>query len=203
MSIVASLPLHVSPSVRKALGELSTLLEDYHYSQHARESICAYVAREGTVTGAPGLDAEDEADASWVFENELEPVPFDSEAWDRDQGVIFDVELLIAGNHPWPLVQDQDDDRTRPDFDASRRAIAASDPLPAELPESFRLPSEWNDEPLPPIRGGSDEAEPFEPGPDDLADYAAWSEELDRRRRTIAYLDGFNAVRNDAQEIPA
>ncbi len=156
MSIVASLPLHVSPSVRKALGELSTLLEDYHYSQHARESICAYVAREGTVTGAPGLDAEDEADASWVFENELEPVPFDSEAWDRDQGVIFDVELLIAGNHPWPLVQDQDDDRTAPDFDASRRAIAASDPIP----------------PLPPTSGGAPDDEPeFTPSPADWEDY--------------------------------
>jgi hypothetical protein len=37
MSIVsrASIPLHVSPSVRRALGELATLLRDYRYSEHA------------------------------------------------------------------------------------------------------------------------------------------------------------------------
>src|SRR4051812_20892025 len=79
-----AVPFHASPSVRKALGELATLLEDYRYSQHARESICAHVAREGTVTGAPGLEAEDEADASMVYEAELTPVPFDSPAWDDE-----------------------------------------------------------------------------------------------------------------------
>jgi hypothetical protein len=43
----------------------------------------------------------------------------------------------------------------------------------------------------------------FTPGPDDLADYGRWAEELEARRRTAAYLDGFNDQRQDWSEVPA
>jgi hypothetical protein len=45
-----------------------------------------------------------------VFEQEQEPVPFDSPAWDRED-VILDVEMLEAGVHPWPIPTFGDDDR--------------------------------------------------------------------------------------------
>ena len=54
-------------SDRRAQGD------DYGYHPHAREAICSYVAREGTVAGAPGLDPGDEADAEIVFEGFVEP----------------------------------------------------------------------------------------------------------------------------------
>lgn len=72
------------------------------------------------------------------------------------------------------------------DFDAAMERLEEEDPIPAEIPENFRTPEEWDDGPfpaeppdgwegsaaagwasLPPIRGGS----PFEPSPDDWADY--------------------------------
>jgi hypothetical protein len=104
----------VSPSTRKALEALATLLLDYHYSGHAIGRIAAYAAANGTPTGCPYLDREDEEDANMVFEREQEPVSFDSECWGRDTSVIFDVPLLTEGRHPWPIVGGPDDDREHP-----------------------------------------------------------------------------------------
>jgi hypothetical protein len=39
---------------------------------------------------------------------------------------------------------------------------------------------------LPPIAGGSPDAEPFEPSPADWEDYARWSTDLDSRRRQVS-----------------
>jgi hypothetical protein len=156
----ASIPLHVSPSVRKALGELATLLRDYHYSEHAVGRIVAHTAREGTPTGCPELDREDEQDASEVFVAELEPVGLDSPAWDVDAGAVYlDVDLIVRGEHPFPIDPDADDTGEFPP--SPLEAIAAA---------------------LPPVAGGSPEAERYEPTPEDLADLARWSEDLERRR---------------------
>src|SRR5438270_568584 len=76
MSHCAAIAMDVNPSVRKAAGELATLLDDYHYSPHARDRIVRYTIANGTPSGCPELDREDEADASMGFEAELEPVPF-------------------------------------------------------------------------------------------------------------------------------
>jgi hypothetical protein len=172
-----TIPLHVSPSVRKALRELDTLLEDYHYSPHARGQIVAHTAREGTPTGCAYLDREDEADASMVFESELEPVPYDSDVWDRDTGVLFDAAMLAEGNHPWPLVQDCSDDRTIP---------PDADLLPPELdPDDDDGDLVVETIVVRPVCGGSEEAEPYEPTAEDLRDYSAWSAELDARRNAV------------------
>jgi hypothetical protein len=192
VSIVAtpSIRLYVSPSVRRALGVLATLLEDCHYSRHARESICGHVAREGTLAGAPGLDPGDEADAEMVFVAELESAPFDSEAWDRDQGVLFDAEMLAEGTHPWPIPAVGDDDRTIPP-DAELEDYAAWDARQERLMEEIRA--------LRPISGGAPvDGPPYDPTPEDLADFAAWSDAVAMRRWYDEHpLSEFNAVRND------
>jgi hypothetical protein len=65
-------------------------------------------AANGTPTGCPELDREDEHDAEMVFIEGLEPVSFESEAWDRDRGVLFDAELLSLEQHPWPVPASDD-----------------------------------------------------------------------------------------------
>jgi hypothetical protein len=102
--------LYVSPSTRKALEALATLLLDYHYSAHAIGRITAYAAANGTPSGSIYLDREDEEDACMVFEQEQEPVPYDHESWGRED-VFLDVELLAQGVHPWPIPAFGDDDR--------------------------------------------------------------------------------------------
>jgi hypothetical protein len=147
----------VNPVIRRALGELSTLLEDYHYSQHARERIVAYTAREGTPTGCPELDPEDDHDAEMVFVAELPEIPFDSPAWDRED-VFLDVRMLAAGVHPLPFGDGPDAPDADPQF---------AFPGIAPLAERLALPS---------ISGGA-------PGhvytDQDHADHMAWLDSLD------------------------
>src|SRR5262245_12448065 len=115
------IPLYVSPSVGHALEQLGVLLDDYHYSPHARGRILSYAAAHGTPTGCADLDREDEADATEVFVAELGPVDSDSPAWARED-VFLDAELLAAGTHPWPLgPMVGDDDRTGPSAADERR----------------------------------------------------------------------------------
>jgi hypothetical protein len=98
------------------------------------------------------IDPEDEAAAEEAFVSALPAVAGDSEAWD-DPSVFLDVELLAAGRHPLPFGPE-------PEGDIRDFAAAALEDLP-----------------LPSISGGAPE-----PSPEDLADYHAWSEDLDRRR---------------------
>jgi hypothetical protein len=138
------------------VAALAEWLRDRHYSAHAADSILGHVAATGCLASAAYLDREDEAEASEVFIDALPEVAGDGPAWDRED-VFLDAEMLAAGNHPWPIPAAGDDDRAGPDdFD---RAMMALEDLPL------------------PISGGAPE-----PSPEDLADYHAWSEDLDRRR---------------------
>jgi hypothetical protein len=133
-----AIPLYVSPSVRGALEQLGVLLDDYHYSPHCRGRILAFTAANGTPSGCPELDREDEADASMVFEESLEPIPFDDEAWDKYEDMVMDARLLASNEHPFPIPAQGDDDRA---FDAAMEADDAAMPLPA-IPDD-RDPRDW------------------------------------------------------------
>jgi hypothetical protein len=163
--------LYVSPSTRKALEALATLLLDYHYSAHAIGRIAAYAAANGTPTGCAYLDREDEADATEVFVAELGPVDYDSPAWARED-VFLDVELLAAGTHPAPFGE--------PDLATLISHEAPDGPAVARKLMDAGL--------LPPLAGGApdDEWPAFTPTAEDLADYAAWAEECDRREELRA-----------------
>jgi hypothetical protein len=204
-----------------ALRALYDHLVDVHYSFHAAEQIVAHTAEEGTPTGCPYLDREDEGAATEVFISALPDVPADDPAWD-DPAVILDTELLLGDEHPFPL-SDPDE---------------GSPPIPDPLPDPFKAPEEWNDEPFPadpetgdyppipgldpeppagwtgdasvgwvmlsPISGGGFDDEPeFTPSASDWDSYRQWSEYLDRRRATAEYLDRFNRERQDHTEVPA
>jgi hypothetical protein len=180
----ASIAKDVNPQIARAAAEVGLLLDDYHYSPHARDRIVRYTIAHGTPSGCPELDREDESDACLVFESELEPVPYDSPAWERDTSVILDAAMLADGSHPFPIPTVGDDDRTEPD-DFAAAALEDLDIMP--------------------ISGGApdgDEAEPFEPTAEDLADFGKWSEELDRRREMLSWYErnpirSFNADRLD------
>jgi hypothetical protein len=149
--------MDVNPSVRKAVGELATLLDEYGYSPCAREAIVRYTVANGTPSGCPALDREDEHDASMVFEAELEPVPFDSPAWDRDGGVYLDVALLAENRHPTPFPAEP------PDVGYGQA------PDESWFHPHRHSPNGANG--LPPVRGGSEEAGRFEPSEQDWRDY--------------------------------
>jgi hypothetical protein len=108
----------------KPLGALGEWLLDNHYSQHAAEAIVGHTAAEGTPTGSPYLDREDEPTASEVFVEAMEAVPFDDPAWgdpgpgDSDRSVpagaaIVPTELLdlapICGGGPEPFEPSEGD----------------------------------------------------------------------------------------------
>jgi hypothetical protein len=180
MPSIPGIPFDVNPHVAQALVELSILMDDYHYSQHAREQILAYTAAHGTPSGCACLDREDEADASMVFEESLPIVPWDSPAWDRETDTItLDVPMLEAGVHPFPLLDPSD-------WPAEATLIAH------EAPDGRHVVAKMlANGVLPPISGGCDECydgpdaevdDPYEPTAEDLADLADWSERLDRER---------------------
>jgi hypothetical protein len=226
MSYSGTIPMDVNPSVRKAVGELTTLLSEYGYTPHMTASICAYVAREGTVTGAPGLDAADEADASMVFEAELEPVDYDIPAWERDRSVTIDVELAARGEHPFPFDPDSVTTGEFPpvviepaEADAPDASPHATFPGTSTLAErrasngrimatatligaALALPSACHRLAFPATEPAV-EAARFEPSEADWEDYRHWSEELERLQDMRDFyaahpLSEFNALRDDA-----
>jgi hypothetical protein len=148
MAYSAQVRLDVNPQVAAALEQLGILLDEYGYSAFAKARIWAWTVANGTPTGCRYLDREDESDATDVFVASLPEVPFDSPAWDRDTSVIFDVEMLVEDNHPWPIPTVGDDDRTIP---------PDADLVPPEVLELAELG-------LAPIGGGSPEPEPAAPG---------------------------------------
>jgi hypothetical protein len=87
------LPLDRNPALRPGIDALSFWLAEQRYSTHAIGRILAHAATEGTPTGSPYLDPEDEAGATDAFVDALAPVPCDSLAWD-DPGVYLDAESI-------------------------------------------------------------------------------------------------------------
>jgi hypothetical protein len=186
--------LHRNPQLAPGLSALAAFLIDQHYSSHAIGRIEAYVATHGTLAGSM-IEPEDEAGAEEAFVSALPELPADSEAWDRDTGVIFCTEWLADGSHPFPIPVIGDDDRTIP---------PDADLLPPELdPDDDDADIEAIGrflQSLPPIAGGA--PAPYEPTPEDLADMAAWSEDLERRREMLSWYErnpirSFNADRLD------
>jgi hypothetical protein len=154
-STAPSIPCYRNPAYRPGLAALVGWLLDHSYSSHAIGRIEAHVATTGTLAGSM-IEPEDEAGAEEAFTAALPAVDLDSDAWDRDTGVLFDVAMLAEGNHPWPIVGGPDDDR---DFDA---AMAALEDLPTA--------NGWT--PLPPVSGGA-------PLDGDRADFESWLDSVD------------------------
>lgn len=154
-----TLPIYLNPALRPGLDALDWWLADAHYSQHARERIVSFAAAEGTLTGSPYLEAEDEADATDTFIGALPAVAGDNPAWD-DQTVILDARLLADGNHPWPIpIVSDDDDRTiPPELDPEEEETGEFGPPPGIDPE------------------------PYEPTEEDMAELRRWELETEGRR---------------------
>jgi hypothetical protein len=186
---IPSIKFDVNTHVREALVQLSILLDDYCYSQHAKERILAYTALHGTPSCCPELDVEDEHDAELIFTAELPAIPYEDAAWDDDGSVLLDVPMLLAGVHPFPVM----------------------DPSEAELishesPDGPVVARKMIDAgTLPPIAGG---APTYEPDELDWREYSAWSRHLEELRdieREREWwrrnsLERFNEQRTDGRE---
>jgi hypothetical protein len=112
--LVPGVPLHRNPTFRPALAALVAFLMERGYTSTAIGKVFDFAATQGTLAGCEWLDPEDEAAAEEAFVDALPALDPASEAWDRDTSVIFDVEMLAEGNHPWPIPAVGDDDRTVP-----------------------------------------------------------------------------------------
>lgn len=155
-----------NPQFKPGLDALVLFLMERDYTTLARWHIYDHVAVHGTMAGCAYLDPADEAAAEEAFVDALPALPLDSDAWDRDESVIFDAELLAAGNHPWPIpVVSADDDRLGPDDEwPNLDSLAAAAAL--------------EDLALPPIAGGAPERTD-----DDIdreaRDHAEWLQQVD------------------------
>jgi hypothetical protein len=163
-----SVPLHRNPSLRPGLAALVEWLTEGDYTAHAIGRILDHTAVEGTPTGAPCLDPADEYGASSVFCDALDLVPYSADAWSFDD-VYLDARMLADGVHPFPFGPEPDS-ADAPDAPRWSRSAA--------LGELLRTGSVRA---LPPLGGGSPEAEPFEPSQADWDCYSQWARELEAR----------------------
>jgi len=158
--------LATGPVHPAALGALQSWLRDNHYSVHAIDAVIAHAAEEGTPTGSPYLDPEDEAAATEAFVAAMPAVSGCSNDWD-DPSIYLDVDTLLEAGRP----RIPTDALVPPELDPEPYA-------PTEEEELFAAAFAAADaEPgLPPIVGGA----PFVPGDLDWAEYRAWCDRLDR-----------------------
>jgi hypothetical protein len=188
-----SVPFDRNPQLKPGLAALVTWLIDASYSSHAIGRIQRYVAVHGTLAGSI-VEPEDEAGAEEAFTGAIEPVPLDSDAWDRED-VFMDAGLLWRGEHPLPFGPEPDGDPDAPDANPHLR-------FPGNLSLALRRA-------VPPISGGA-------PLDGDRADFEAWLEQVDRpyppdddRAAEVRAwynrhpLSEFNAIRDDATERPS
>jgi hypothetical protein len=159
----------VSPSLSAAIGALGRHLDAAGYTPYSRDRIVAAAVASGTPTACDDLCDEDEAEANEVWVENLPEVPYSSSAWDADQSVPLDVELLSMGVHPFPVADEPPDGPDAPDYGMSRSAALG------ELIRCGHISA------LPPISGGSPDAGSFQPSQSDWDDYAAWSRTLEAR----------------------
>lgn len=145
MASVAIMARAIQP---EPLAALQAWLMDQHYSQHATEQIVAWTEFEGTPTGSPYLDREDEATANEVFIEAMPLVRHTSNDWD-DAGIWIDLDTLLEAGRP--------------------AGIPVEDLVPPELDpeEDAAIVAGWGESP-------SIDPEPYEPTPEDELAYAAW-----------------------------
>jgi hypothetical protein len=76
-----TVPSTTGPVHPAAFVALERWLRENHYSEHAIDQLVAHAHAEGTPTGSPYLDREDEAAASEVFVEAMPAVPYGSPLW--------------------------------------------------------------------------------------------------------------------------
>jgi hypothetical protein len=154
-------------SLGNAPHALAAWLLAADYSAHCRERIVSYASAEGTLTGCPELDREDEATATEVWVEALPAVPQTGREWcDPMEWTLPEAELEAIDAELFAAECDR------------RDAVDA----PGDRPWITLMMSESSG--LPPISGGA--PEPFTPSAEDWADYHGWSEDLERRRRQVS-----------------
>jgi hypothetical protein len=143
-----SVPYYRNPTFRPGLAALVELLMGRNYSSHAIGRIFDFVACNGTLEGSL-VEEEDMADAEAAFVDALPAIPYDNEVWGED-----------PEDHP-------------DDADRTTKPVDDEGPFPIEPPDDWPGSSHAGWVMLPPIRGGSEEAEPFEPSPAEWAQACA------------------------------
>ena len=145
----------VDPSTRLALANLrSHLVAEGDYSPRAITAIIAHVAAEGTVYDAPYLYPAEVDILTEVYTRGFVEVPYDDPAWGHLDGI----DAVV------PPAPDE--------------AYATGDAYWAEMMAAGILRS-----PLPPIAGGSIDPEPFQPTPEDWAEYGRIFDQADAAAR--------------------
>jgi hypothetical protein len=130
-----------------AMPALWSWLVDHHYSLHAVERIVAHTLAEGTPTGAPELDREDEELATEVWIEAMPRVPMAARDWDGriPAGIVFvtDAEAEAPLCEAWDRLHEEEMRR----LDEGRPAAEA----PAWEPSDDDIA--WLNE-CPPVCGG-------------------------------------------------
>lgn len=137
------------------LEALAAWMLSQNYSQHCRETVVMHTSREGTPSGCPELDPEDEATATEVFVDALPAGHPSDPAWDRPAVA---AGALATGCLVPPELED---DAERVDWILSA--------WEAQHEETLRS--------LAAAPGPSGEPAPYEPTAEDLADYERWLRE--------------------------
>jgi hypothetical protein len=149
-----------------ALGALQSWLWDNHYSVHAIDAIVAHAAEEGTPTGSPYLDREDEEAATEAFIAAMPAVSSCSPEWGNATG---DESMFRLLDDAWTPVETLR--ALPPELDDDETALLDAWDRLAEL-EMARLEA----------GRPADGPAPYEPTEEDLAAYGAWLEQLEREQ---------------------
>ncbi len=211
---------------RPELALLRVHLMSIGYSSPATGRIADYAETEGTLAGCPELDAADEAEAEVVFVREMDAVPSPSPYWGSMRG---DESPYREEDDLWELGPGPD-----PDGTGARWTLRAIPPELDDDDDETVLLNLWEDQHEEAIRQLEvdripDAGEPYEPTPEEEADYDRWlreheplgepeapedfalvvapiaggSPEADRREPTPADLDDYHAAARAAEVLDA
>jgi hypothetical protein len=194
--------------LRPGLAALVEHLMMRDYSSHAIGRIFDFVACNGTLEGSL-VEDDDMAAAEAIFVDELPKLTYENSFWGWPiDPIAASLSVLDADDDEWICLEDDEDELARiaheaPDGPDVARKMQAKGvrPVSGDSPD-WGAPDGPYGQYIPPITGG---APAYEPTPADLAEYAAWSEHLERlrdiqeQRRWWAAnpLTRFNAERTD------
>lgn len=130
------------------------------YGGRQADAIVAYLQREGTLAGAPCLDATSEAIVERAYVAALPAVPFDDAAWGSDDD-LDDLDLVV------PI----DPDGPGPDLAGEEEPTGEYPPVPVEPPD------EW--------QGNAEAGWAYHPTPEDEAAYRAMLAEEEARAAAV------------------